>query len=106
MNLGTSDPTNVAANEPEPMIEVIHQQQLIVGLVVNETTDVVLRRQALQALAALQTLRELYEEKLAKEKLEEEIAAAQSTEAIVAQGEERTTTISSASEEREESLEE
>jgi hypothetical protein len=73
LDMGVADPTNVDANDAEAMVQLIHNQMLIVGTVVNETTDVVMRRQAMQALAALVKLQEMYGEVIEQEKLEEQM---------------------------------
>ena len=107
LDLGMEDPTNIEENDPEAMIDLIHDQLLVVATVVNETTDVITRRKALQALAALRYLQEQYEEKKEQDKLEEQMEEAQETEAIVSESNESssqtdTSTISGESTETEE----
>ena len=57
LDLGVPDPTKLDANDPQDMVDTIHEQQLVVAEVINETVAHTLARKARQALAALEKLR-------------------------------------------------
>jgi hypothetical protein len=84
LDLGVEDPTKVDDNDPEEMLDKIHDQVFIVSREIDATRNHNLSREARQALAALQGLRDLYLEKKAKEEMEE-LADAQVEAGIAAQ---------------------
>ena len=84
LDLGVEDPTKIEDNDPEVMLDKIHDQVFEVSREIDATRNHNLSREARQALAALQKLREFYE--LEKQKGEmEELAEEQVAAGIAAQ---------------------
>lgn len=61
LDLGVSDPTNIAANDPQMMADAIHAKFVEVSEYVHGETNLTRRRKAFQALAALDKLRSMYQ---------------------------------------------
>lgn len=61
LDLGVSDPTDIAANDPMTMADTIHDKYIEVSRIIHEETRAERRRKARQALAALDKLRSMYQ---------------------------------------------
>jgi len=84
LSLGVEDPTKIENNDPEKMLDKIHDKLFEVSKEIDATRNHNLSRGARQALAALQKLQTLYTEKKAQEEMEE-LAEAQVEAGIAAQ---------------------
>lgn len=71
LSLGVEDPTKIENNDPEAMLDKIHDKLFVVSKEIDATKNYNLSRQARQALAALTKLQLLYEEEKQKEEMEE-----------------------------------
>lgn len=83
LDVGAADPTNVSKNEPTKILNDIHDQYIAVSQYIHEETNPLRRQKALQALAALDKLRTMYEEEGQKQ---DEQAALEEQNAAVAAG--------------------
>lgn len=61
LDLGVSDPTNIAENDPQKMSDTIHDKYIELSRLIHEETKPDKRRKARQALAALDKLRSMYQ---------------------------------------------
>lgn len=61
LDIGVDDPTNIAANDAQVMADAIHAKYIEVSEYVHGETNPLRRRKALQALAALDKLRSMYQ---------------------------------------------
>lgn len=61
LDIGVSDPTNIAKNNPQEMADIIHEKFIELSRLIHEETRTERRRKARQALAALDKLRSMYQ---------------------------------------------
>ncbi len=85
LDLGKKDPTKIESNEPEDMLDGIHDQIMDVSREVYNTSNAKLARKARQAVAALESLRTMYTERQEREAMEEQVEMQVEAQAVTGQ---------------------